>query len=278
MPKHARDLPFPALAVDPAASRPLHRQIYFAIREAILGGPAEAWRAPAATRALAGDLCVSRNTVMAALRAAARRGLHRRPGRRRLVRPDDLPDEAPPRRRPPGPARAPRAASRRAAPCWSGSGITARGRAPFSPGLPELDAVPVPRLGPPARAPLAARRSAPSWSAASPAATARCARPSPTISPWRAPCSAGRPGDHRFRRPAGARPRRPRADRSGRPGLDGGARLPSAPRRAGAGGARVGPRAGRRRGPRRRRRPRARRRARAWSASRPRTSIRSASR
>ena len=36
MAKRARDLPFPALAVDPAASRPLHRQIYFAIREAIL--------------------------------------------------------------------------------------------------------------------------------------------------------------------------------------------------------------------------------------------------
>jgi GntR family transcriptional regulator/MocR family aminotransferase len=66
MPKQARDLPFPALAVDPAAERPLHRQIYFAVREAILEGRLKPGARLPASRTLSKELGVSRNTVMAA--------------------------------------------------------------------------------------------------------------------------------------------------------------------------------------------------------------------
>src|ERR687891_2313138 len=106
MAKHARDLPFPALALDPAASRPLHRQIYFAIREAILDGRLKSGARLPATRALAADLGVSRNTVMAAFEQLRAEGyIDGRVGAGSFVS-HHLPDEAPPRRMPPGPRRA----------------------------------------------------------------------------------------------------------------------------------------------------------------------------
>src|SRR3546814_13995997 len=55
-----------AVSVVPASPEPLYRQLYFAIREGILAGRlAPGLRLPA-TRALASDLGLSRNTVVAA--------------------------------------------------------------------------------------------------------------------------------------------------------------------------------------------------------------------
>ena len=145
MPKHARHLPFPTLAIDPAASRPLHRQIYFAIREAILEGRLRPGVRLPATRSLAKDLAVSRNTVMAAFEQLRAEGyIDGRVGAGSFI-PRHLPDEAPPRRRslgPPGRAPAlPRRISARGAMLV---GLRHRGSTPrpFSPGLPELEQFP----------------------------------------------------------------------------------------------------------------------------------------
>jgi GntR family transcriptional regulator/MocR family aminotransferase len=149
MAKHARDLPFPALAVDPAASRPLHRQIYFAIREAILEGRLRPGARLPASRALARALAVSRNTVMAAFEQLRAEGyIDGRVGAGSFI-PRHLPDDAPPRRRPRGPTD--QDASARAAPPRRISargamlmGLRHRGSRPrpFSPGLPELEQFP----------------------------------------------------------------------------------------------------------------------------------------
>ena len=66
MPKRANNPLAPALAIERGGSEPLHRQIYFAIRQAILGGALRPGARLPATRALARQLAVSRNTVMAA--------------------------------------------------------------------------------------------------------------------------------------------------------------------------------------------------------------------
>jgi GntR family transcriptional regulator / MocR family aminotransferase len=66
MPKRAASALAPALPIDRGAGEPLHRQIYFAIRQAILGGALRPGARLPATRGLARQLAVSRNTVMAA--------------------------------------------------------------------------------------------------------------------------------------------------------------------------------------------------------------------
>ena len=66
MAKQAQDLPLPALTLDPGSSVPLHRQIYFEIRNAILDGRLRPGTRLPASRRLAKDLAVSRNTVMSA--------------------------------------------------------------------------------------------------------------------------------------------------------------------------------------------------------------------
>ena len=193
MPKHARDLPFPALAIDPAASRPLHRQIYFAIREAILEGRLRPGARLPATRALAARSLRLAQHRDGGVRAAARRGLHRRPGRRRLVHPDHLPDEAPPGargRRAAAGARGrgrPHLGARRHA--GGRSGIAARGRGRSRPACRSSSSSRSTTGRGCSRA-AGGGRSAPSWSAASPAGYRPCARRSPTISRWRARCSA----------------------------------------------------------------------------------------
>jgi GntR family transcriptional regulator/MocR family aminotransferase len=145
MAKHARDLPFPALALDPAAHRPLHRQIYFAIREAILDGRLKPGARLPATRALAADLGVSRNTVMAAFEQLRAEGyIDGQVGAGSFVS-HRLPDDtlrpaarvADNRASRPGP----RAISARGAMLV---GLQHRGSRPrpFSPGLPELEQFP----------------------------------------------------------------------------------------------------------------------------------------
>ncbi len=55
-----------ALSLDPSASAPLYRQLYFAIREAILAGRIQPGTRLPSTRTLARDLDLSRNTAVAA--------------------------------------------------------------------------------------------------------------------------------------------------------------------------------------------------------------------
>ena len=160
MPKHARDLPFPALAVDPAASRAAASPDLLRDPRGDPGGPPAAGRAPAGDpRAGARSLRLAQHRD-GGVRAAARRGLHRRPGRRRLVRPAPT---CRTRRRPARAAAAAAAARRPRRP-----GISARGA--MLVGLRHRGAaaaavlarpagaraVPVRRLGAAARAPLAA--------------------------------------------------------------------------------------------------------------------------
>jgi len=66
MAKQAAAVPTTTLAVDPASSHPLHRQIYDGVRAAILAGRWPAGAHLPATRALAADLGVSRFTVVEA--------------------------------------------------------------------------------------------------------------------------------------------------------------------------------------------------------------------
>ena len=58
--------PLLAIGLEPDAALPLHRQVYFAIREAILSTRLRPGSRLPSSRALARDLSVSRNTVMAA--------------------------------------------------------------------------------------------------------------------------------------------------------------------------------------------------------------------
>ncbi len=142
MPKQARDLPFPALAIDPAAERPLHRQIYFAVREAILEGRLKPGARLPASRTLARELGVSRNTVMAAFEQLRAEGyIDGRVGAGSFI-PQHLPEEVPrpARRQGPAPARPHRISARGI----MLMGLRHRGARPraFSPGLPELEQFP----------------------------------------------------------------------------------------------------------------------------------------
>lgn len=134
-----------SLALDPSAAEPLYRQLYFAIRDAILTGRLVPGARLPASRTLARDLAVSRNTVMAAFEQLAAEGyLGGRVGAGSFVS-RRLPEEAltaracltPPRPTPapaPGPSARGRTLVRLARP-------SVRPR-PFAPGLPELAAFP----------------------------------------------------------------------------------------------------------------------------------------
>lgn len=63
MPKRAMSVPFITLMLNPAGPEPLHRQLYSGLREAILGGRLAAGARLPATRTLAAQLGISRNTV-----------------------------------------------------------------------------------------------------------------------------------------------------------------------------------------------------------------------
>ncbi len=146
MPRQARDLPLPALTLDAGASTPLHRQIYFGVRAAILDGRLRPGARLPASRALAKDLAVSRNTVTAAFDQLVAEGyVEARTGAGSFV-PAHLPDDqigteaggAGPR---PGQSVAGLSPSKRARRLMSMAGETVS-RRPFSPGLPELDRFP----------------------------------------------------------------------------------------------------------------------------------------
>ena len=93
MAKHARDLPLPALTLDPGSPTPLHRQIYFEIRGAILDGRLRPGTRLPASRSLARDLSISRNTVTTAFDQLVAEGyIEARTGAGSFV-PEDLPDD-----------------------------------------------------------------------------------------------------------------------------------------------------------------------------------------
>jgi GntR family transcriptional regulator/MocR family aminotransferase len=134
-----------SLALDPAAAEPLYRQLYFAIRDAILTGRLQPGARLPASRTLARDLAVSRNTVMAAFEQLAAEGyLGGRVGAGSYVS-RRLPEEALVARTEaalavpaPIPAPGPSARGRR----LIGLARTSARPRPFAPGLPELAAFP----------------------------------------------------------------------------------------------------------------------------------------
>lgn len=146
MAKQARDLPLPALTLDERSATPLHRQIYFEIRGAILDGRLRPGARLPASRALARDLAVSRNTVTSAFDQLAAEGfVEARTGSGSFV-PAHLPKDQVGKgaggKRPgtgrPAPGLAP---SRRAMQLIAVAGEPTL-RRPFSPGLPEVDLFP----------------------------------------------------------------------------------------------------------------------------------------
>lgn len=155
MAKHAPDLALLAAPLDPGSATPLYRQLYDALRHAILVGRfAPGARLPA-TRALAGELGISRNTVAQAFDQLFAEGyLEGRVGSGTYVSralPDELlqADAAPaaviPRHEPF--EEGPRALSRRGRETW-GLQMYAphdllRGIRPFVTGVPALDAFPM---------------------------------------------------------------------------------------------------------------------------------------
>ncbi|MEM8947987.1 MAG: PLP-dependent aminotransferase family protein [Pseudomonadota bacterium] len=146
MAKQARDLPLPALTLDTASPTPLHRQIYFEIRNAILDGRLRPGARLPASRALARDLSVSRNTVTTAFDQLVAEGyVEARTGAGSFV-PAHLPKEQTSidhqkieRHTDLMPFRP--APSKRAIGLMSIAGEPAA-RRPFSPGLPEVERFP----------------------------------------------------------------------------------------------------------------------------------------
>ncbi len=138
---------YPALlTLDPSAVLPLHRQLYTELRNAILSGRFRATAPLPATRTLARDLGISRNTVIAAFEQLRAEGyLQARQGSGTYVShslPDDMlwVTQAPPPR---SPARAKPPLSARGRRLSAGVSFFPPVRpAPFRHGLPALDLFP----------------------------------------------------------------------------------------------------------------------------------------
>ena len=146
MAKQARDLPLPVLTLDAASPTPLHRQIYFGIRSAILEGRLRPGVRLPASRALATALSVSRNTVTSAFDQLVAEGyIEARTGSGSFV-PAHLPKDqvtTAPDSRTKGekPKAKPLSPSKRAS--WLMSmADEPMPRHPFAPGLPEVDLFP----------------------------------------------------------------------------------------------------------------------------------------
>ena len=143
-------MPAPAhlatLSLDPASATPLYRQLYLAIREAILGGKLHPDVRLPASRSLARDLGLSRNTVVSAYEQLLAEGcLDGRVGAGSYVS-NVLPEALLHARQP----LAGTPARRKAAPALSARGarlaalreLSPSPPRPFSPGLPELNRFP----------------------------------------------------------------------------------------------------------------------------------------
>lgn len=133
-----------SISLDPRAEAPLHRQLYFGLREAILESRLPPGARLPSTRSLAGDLAVSRNTVLAAFEQLLAEGyIQGRVGAGSFVS-RQLPEEALNARKIEGdPARPARDPGTPPGPSARGRKLTElpqpgyRPRA-FAPGLPEL--------------------------------------------------------------------------------------------------------------------------------------------
>jgi GntR family transcriptional regulator/MocR family aminotransferase len=145
MPKRAASALAPALQIERRAGEPLHRQIYFAIRQAILNGSLRPGVRLPATRGLARQLAVSRNTVMSAFEQLHAEGyVDGRVGAGSFVS-HRLPAVVPGARARTGQSSVRRPA--RPGPSARGARLAGldRGRTrarPFSPGVPELEQFP----------------------------------------------------------------------------------------------------------------------------------------
>ena len=135
-----------ALSLDPTADTPLYRQLYFAIREAILAGRLQPGTRLPSTRTLARDLSLSRNTAVSAYEQLLTEGyLDGRVGAGSYVS-TVLPEallharQAPPQE--PHKAAAEPRLSRRGAMLAQLQAAQAIPPQPFSLGLPEIDSFP----------------------------------------------------------------------------------------------------------------------------------------
>jgi GntR family transcriptional regulator/MocR family aminotransferase len=157
MPAHPEIAGLIAMALEPG-SGPRHRALYDALRGLILSGRVQAGLRLPASRALAKDLALARNTVLAAYDQLAAEGyIEGRRGAGSFVS-ADLPDIAPPKGAVAAPSRK-TVGAERAAPAppprlsdrGSALADTVRPRGPrhaaFSPGLPDYDAFPFDRWG-----------------------------------------------------------------------------------------------------------------------------------
>ncbi len=147
MPKQAQDLPLPALTLDVTSSVPLHRQIYFEIRGAILDGRLRPGTRLPASRTLARDLSVSRNTVMSAFDQLNAEGyIAGKVGAGSFV-PAHLPQELIASGQRPDALKEQSATGHRAKPSKRAAELLGLARqieprVPFAPGLPEVDQFP----------------------------------------------------------------------------------------------------------------------------------------
>ena len=140
MVKRAHEASLPVVDLDPALAEPLHRQLYFGVRRAILDGRLRPGLRLPSTRRLAGELQVSRNTVLAAFEQLAAEGyLESRTGAGSFVS-RRLPDEPV---RPDRPSQCGSAAERPPRPSARGAAL-ARPRAAAPPGARGPGARPVP--------------------------------------------------------------------------------------------------------------------------------------
>lgn len=147
MPKRATAPPFAPIAFDRQSDVPLYAQLYASLRRAILDGQLSAGARLPSTRTLAGDLGVSRNTVMNAFDQLLAEGyLEAQVGSGTTVTtqlPDDLLEARRAVTRQPGPP--PRLSARGeilAAARVAVSGNEGRAPRPFQSGVPALDAFP----------------------------------------------------------------------------------------------------------------------------------------
>ncbi len=145
MPKRAASGLAPGLEIERRGAVPLHRQIYFAIRQAILNGALRPGVRLPATRGLARQLAVSRNTVMAAFEQLHAEGyVDGRVGAGSFVS-HRLPAVVPGARARPGQASV--RSIERPGPSARGASLAGLGRdrtraRAFSPGVPELEQFP----------------------------------------------------------------------------------------------------------------------------------------
>ncbi|HYO79298.1 MAG TPA: PLP-dependent aminotransferase family protein [Thermoanaerobaculia bacterium] len=144
--KRARGYTLAALSLDPASPTPLNRQLYEAIRGAILTKQLHAGSRLPSTRSLAADLQVSRNTVLLAFEQLLGEGyLESRTGSGTFVA-DTVPDEVlRTGARKPAAAATPvrRTTTRRARSLPAPITTTSDKRRAFEPALPALDLFPI---------------------------------------------------------------------------------------------------------------------------------------